>query len=70
MNSLFASYEGLMQKAARQSHLTPIAEDALAEARLSEAGVYGKQRKAALDSVAAQEILQDYLDQHATTRSQ
>lgn len=43
---------------------------AAAEARLSEAGVYGKQRKAALDSVAAQEILQDYLDQHATTRSQ
>src|SRR5574344_58652 len=35
MNSLFASYEGLMQKAARQSHLAPIAEDALAEARLS-----------------------------------
>jgi putative Holliday junction resolvase len=43
---------------------------AAAEARLGEAGVYGKARKAALDSVAAQEILQDYLDQHATTRSQ
>lgn len=43
---------------------------AAAEARLGEAGVYGRQRKAALDSVAAQEILQDYLDQHATTRSQ
>lgn len=43
---------------------------AAAESRLGEAGVYGMQRKAALDSVAAQEILQDYLDQHATTRSQ
>ncbi len=43
---------------------------AAAEARLSEAGVHGNQRKAALDSVAAQEILQDYLDQHEATRSQ
>jgi putative Holliday junction resolvase len=41
-----------------------------AEGRLSEAGVYGKQRKAVLDSLAAQEILQDYLDTHETTRSQ
>lgn len=41
-----------------------------AESRLSEAGVYGKQRKAVLDSLAAQEILQDYLDTHETTRSQ
>ena len=35
MNALFTSYEGLMQKAARQRHLWPIREDALAEARLS-----------------------------------
>ena len=35
MNSLFISYEGLMQKAARQRHLLPVQEDALAEARLS-----------------------------------
>jgi len=35
MNSLFASYEGLLQKAARQRHLLPVQEDALAEARLS-----------------------------------
>ncbi len=41
-----------------------------AEARLGEAGVYGRARKAALDSVAAQEILQDYLDHHASTPSQ
>lgn len=40
-----------------------------AESRLGEAGVYGKQRKAVLDSLAAQEILQDYLDTHETTRS-
>lgn len=42
---------------------------AAAESRLAEAGVYGKQRKAALDSLAAQEILQDYLDNDETTRS-
>ncbi len=34
---------------------------AAAESRLAEAGVYGNRRKAALDSLAAQEILQDYL---------
>lgn len=43
-----------------------------AEARLGEAGVYGRARKAALDSVAAQEILRSYFDEsirHEPTRS-
>ena len=41
-----------------------------AENRLSEAGIFGKKRKAVLDSLAAQEILQDYFAQHETTQSQ
>ena len=42
-----------------------------AEARLAEAGVYGRARKAALDSVAAQEILQSYFDaNHEPARSE
>jgi len=36
----------------------------VAETRLQEAGVGGRERKAVLDSVAAQEILQSYLDTH------
>jgi putative Holliday junction resolvase len=39
-----------------------------AESRLGAAGVHGRKRKAALDSLAAQEILQDYMDQHDLTR--
>jgi putative Holliday junction resolvase len=39
-----------------------------AESRLHEAGLRGRERKAVLDSVAAQEILQSYLDtNHAPT---
>lgn len=39
-----------------------------AEARLKEAGLGGRGRKAVIDSVAAQEILQSYLDtNHAPT---
>jgi putative Holliday junction resolvase len=39
-----------------------------AESRLHEAGLRGPERKAVLDSVAAQEILQSYLDtNHAPT---
>jgi putative holliday junction resolvase len=41
-----------------------------AESRLGEAGVFGKQRKAVLDSLAAQEFLQDYLDTYEPTRSE
>lgn len=39
-----------------------------AEARLAEAGIYGERRKALTDSVAAQEILQDYFA-HEPTQS-
>lgn len=39
-----------------------------AESRLDEAGVHGRKRKAALDSLAAQEILQDYMSRHEPTR--
>lgn len=39
-----------------------------AEARLAEAGVYGEKRKALTDSLAAEQILQDYFSYHATTR--
>ena len=39
-----------------------------AEARLAEAGVYGERRRALTDSLAAEQILQDYFSHHATTR--
>jgi putative Holliday junction resolvase len=39
-----------------------------AEARLAEAGVRGERRKALTDSLAAEQILHDYLAQHALTR--
>ena len=40
-----------------------------AEARLAEAGVRGERLKALTDSLAAEQILQDYLTRHATTHS-
>ncbi len=40
-----------------------------AERRLAEAGVRGERRRALTDRLAAQEILQDYFEHHATTRS-
>lgn len=41
-----------------------------AEARLAEAGVRGERRKALTDSLAAEQILQDYFSHHAATRSE
>lgn len=41
-----------------------------AEARLLAAGVAGARRKALTDSVAAEQILQDYFSYHATTQAE
>ena len=41
-----------------------------AERRLAEAGVRGEKRRALTDSLAAQEILQDYFENYAATRTQ
>lgn len=41
-----------------------------AEARLAELGIHGERRRALTDSLAAENILQDYFSHHATTRTE